>query len=182
MKLSALRKYRSEIRSKLPFFIRKTLVLTLLVGLFQSITPAQHASAATSTTAANGTTVTNTYTDTTKVETFTVPANVTSLTLTVKGAQGAQGGTDYGTPPPVASYIGNVTGTIAVTPGQVLSIGVGKGATNASGMGCTWWPYGFVNSDLYYRYAYVSVGGTNPLKLEMLVAPVVAAAAGLQQL
>ena len=46
------------------------------------------------------------------LQTFTVPANVTSLNLTMTGGQGGWGGADSSGPPPAGGYQGQVTGTI----------------------------------------------------------------------
>jgi hypothetical protein len=71
------------------------------------------------------------------VETFTVPAGVTSISIDARGAQG--GGSNGG-----AGGLGaRMTGTFAVTPGQVLNIAVGQqgllqvggNAQNSSGGG-----------------------------------------------
>src|SRR5580692_10820879 len=83
------------------------------------------------TTVTTGTTVTDTYSYTGSTETLTVPANVYQLTLSVTGAEGGQGGRDSAGTAPPGGYQGVVTGTISVTPGEVLSIGVGKGGTNS---------------------------------------------------
>ena len=160
MGVSPLRNYINEILERAPIFIRKVLVFTLALGIWQSVSPAEDASAVATATAANGTTVTNTYTYTGAVEYFTVPANVTSLDITLLGGQGAGGGIDGSPRPADASNIGRVTGTIAVTPGQYLSIGVGKGATNAPDLNCRAAPTN--NTNLYYRYPGASVGGINP--------------------
>jgi hypothetical protein len=65
--------------------------------------------------------------------TFTVPAGITALTVTITGGEGGNGGADATPAPPTGGYRGVVTGTVAVTPGQVLTIGVGSGgATGAS--------------------------------------------------
>lgn len=78
-------------------------------------------------------TVTQTFSYTGSTQTFTVPAGVTSLTVTMKGGQGGRGGTDYGTPNS-GGYQGVVTGTIAVTPGQQITVAVGGGgAAGAQG-------------------------------------------------
>jgi titin len=61
------------------------------------------------------------------VGSFTVPANVSRLTITLTGAEGGVGGRDAQGNPTPGGYKGVVTGTIDVTPGQVLSIGVGSG-------------------------------------------------------
>lgn len=70
--------------------------------------------------------------------TYTVPAGVTGLTVTVKGAQGGQNSDelDY---PDRAGYGGCVTAFISVTPGQVLDVNVGgcgsAGTSTAGGAG-----------------------------------------------
>jgi hypothetical protein len=66
--------------------------------------------------------VTFNYTGT--VDAFTVPAGVTQLTLTITGAEGGQGGPDANGPSPTGGYQGIVSGTIAVNPGDNLSIAV----------------------------------------------------------
>jgi predicted RNA-binding protein with TRAM domain len=82
--------------------------------------------------------------------TFTVPAGITSLSLTETGAEGGQGGADANGPSPTGGYQGVVTGTMSVTPGQTLTVAVGSGgATGASRLGG--------NS------ASAAVGGTNPV-------------------
>jgi DNA-binding beta-propeller fold protein YncE/outer membrane protein OmpA-like peptidoglycan-associated protein len=65
------------------------------------------------------------------VQVFTVPVGVTQLTLNVTGAEGARGGRDSAGRPPVGGYQGDVTGTIAVTPGEVLSVAVGHGGVDS---------------------------------------------------
>ena len=58
--------------------------------------------------------------------TFTVPAGVTSIQLTVIGGGGGGGGADSS--PGSAGRAGaRVSGTLAVTPGQVLTVSVGSG-------------------------------------------------------
>ncbi len=66
-----------------------------------------------------GTPVTQTFGYTGAITTWTVPAGVTSVTINAKGAQG---GTSTGT----GGLGANMTGTFAVTPGQVLSILAGQ--------------------------------------------------------
>ncbi len=69
------------------------------------------------------------------VQTFTVPAGINSLDVDVQGAKGGTGFQVYST----GGNGGRVTGTIAVTPGQVLNIYVGgmggNGSTLAGGVG-----------------------------------------------
>ena len=71
------------------------------------------------------------------LQTFTVPANVTSLNVTMTGGQGGWGGADNSGQPPAGGYQGQVTGTLAVTPGEVLTIGVGSGADEPFTTACT---------------------------------------------
>jgi hypothetical protein len=68
--------------------------------------------------------VTQNFTTPTSSGSFTVPAGVTSLTVTLNGAGGGNGyfGANGGSG-------GTVTGTLAVTPGQVLTIVVGQGGS-----------------------------------------------------
>jgi predicted RNA-binding protein with TRAM domain len=86
--------------------------------------------------AAGPTPVSQTFNYTGSTATFTVPAGITQLTLTVQGAEGGRGGNDSSGRPPTGGYQGVVTGTIAVTPGQVLTMAVGSGGDDgASGAG-----------------------------------------------
>jgi hypothetical protein len=60
------------------------------------------------------------------MQTFTVPAGVTSLEITAKGASGGNAfGTLSGSVFPYRGFGGTVTTTLSVTPGQVLTIFVG---------------------------------------------------------
>ncbi|HEX2901715.1 MAG TPA: glycine-rich protein, partial [Bacteroidia bacterium] len=71
---------------------------------------------------------TQTFSYTGAAQTFTVPSGVTSLTVDLRGAKGGDGF-------PVMSaggLGGRVTGTITVTPGQVLQINVGGVGANAT--------------------------------------------------
>ena len=87
--------------------------------------------------AAGPSVVTQTFTYTGSTATFTVPAGITTLTITATGGEGGNGGADATPAAPAGGYRGVVTGTVTVTPGQVLTIGVGGGggtgasATNA---------------------------------------------------
>jgi len=74
-------------------------------------------------------TVTQSFGYTGAVQTFTVPAGVTALTISVRGGQGGNGGADATPAPDPGTYAGTVTGTIPVTPGQQLQIAVGSGGT-----------------------------------------------------
>jgi hypothetical protein len=105
--------------------------------------------------AAGPTTVSQTFGYTNSTSTFTVPAGITQLTLTVQGAEGGRGGNDSAGRPPTGGYQGVVTGTISVTPGQVLTMAVGSGgADGASGAGSST-PANWTNG--------AAVGGSNPL-------------------
>ena len=85
---------------------------------------------------AASTVVSTTYSYTGTTTTFTVPGGVTSMTVTLKGAQGGLGGGDSQGSPIPGGYQGVVTGVIAVTPGDVLTVAVGGGgATGVSSGG-----------------------------------------------
>lgn len=94
-------------------------------------------------------TVTQTFTYTGTMQNFTVPSGITALTVTVRGGQGGNGGGDATPAPAPGTYFGEVTGTIAVSPGDVLQVAVGSGG--ATGRSST-------NSS-----APTAPGGNNPL-------------------
>jgi hypothetical protein len=77
--------------------------------------------------------VTNTFNFTNTSQNYTVPAGVTTLTVDVRGAKGGMGYQAYSQ----GGNGGRVTGTIAVTSGQVLRIYVGgmggNGSTSSGG-------------------------------------------------
>ncbi|MEA3184322.1 MAG: hypothetical protein QOJ74_799, partial [Ilumatobacteraceae bacterium] len=80
--------------------------------------------------------VTTTYSYTGSTQTFTVPAGVTSMTVTIKGGQGGVGGGDSQGVPTPGGYQGVVTGVIAVNPGDVFTVAVGSGGgTGVSSQG-----------------------------------------------
>ena len=79
--------------------------------------------------------VTQTFSYTGATTTFTVPAGITQLTLALQGGEGGRGGADAAGPSPVGGYQGVVTGTITVTPGQVLTIAVGQGGAGGTSHG-----------------------------------------------
>jgi hypothetical protein len=85
---------------------------------------------------------------------FTVPAGVTQLTVTALGGEGGLGGADSSGNSFPGGYRGQVSGTIAVVPGQVVTIGVGHGGTNGTNTAT-----GPDNSSL----STAAAGGTNPL-------------------
>ncbi|MDW3216510.1 MAG: fibronectin type III domain-containing protein [Ilumatobacteraceae bacterium] len=83
-------------------------------------------------------TITNTFGYTGSTQTFTVPDGVTSIEVTLQGAQGGRGGGDSQGSPTPGGYQGVVTGTIAVTPGQEITVAVGGGGgTGASSVNNT---------------------------------------------
>ena len=82
---------------------------------------------------AGPTTVTKTFSYTGSTDTFTVPAGISALTITVVGAEGGNGGADATPAPAAGGYRGVITGTLAVTANQVLTVAVGShGGTGAS--------------------------------------------------
>ncbi len=66
------------------------------------------------------------------LQSFTVPAGITQLTITATGAEGGLGGRDSQGEPIPGGYKGRVTGTIDVTPGQVISVSVGGGGSRGA--------------------------------------------------
>jgi titin len=106
-----------------------------IVGAGSLVAPAFFGTPASATTA---TTVTQTFGfDSDALQNFTVPSDVTSLTITATGGQGGWGGADSSGNPPAGGYQGQVSGTISVTPGDYLTIGVGAGADEPIDTGCT---------------------------------------------
>ena len=65
-------------------------------------------------------------------QSFTVPTNVTNITVTLTGADGGTGGNDASGIGGAGGPGGRVTGTLAVTPGQTLTIYVGGAGGNGS--------------------------------------------------
>ena len=63
------------------------------------------------------------------IQTWTVPAGVSSVSFTADGAQGANSSSGYGN----GGLGGRLQGTLTVTPGQVLNIYVGGAASAATG-------------------------------------------------
>jgi titin len=92
------------------------------------------------------------------LQNFTVPAGVTSLTITATGGQGSLGGADNSGRPTDGGYQGEVTGTMSVTPGDYLTIGVGSGGDEPIDTGCTKGLDASTPAD-----ANDSLGGINPL-------------------
>ncbi len=95
------------------------------------------------------TTTNQTFSYTGAVQSFTVPAGVTELTVALTGAEGGHGGQD-GPAGMAGGYKGVLSGTFPVTPGTVLSVGVGQGGSN-----------GLTRSGNTNNVT--TAGGTNPL-------------------
>ena len=91
------------------------------------------------------------------IETFTVPDNVSEITITLAGGESGRGGTDYGVRPPMEGYKGVVTGTANVTPGQIISVAVGEAGADSTRTGCS---SGYNGSSGDSNEA---VGGNNPI-------------------
>ena len=72
---------------------------------------------------------TNSY-STAGASTFTVPANVTSIQITLTGAAGGSGGGDGSNSGGSGGPAGRVTGTLAVVPGDTLYINLGGAGSN----------------------------------------------------
>jgi phosphodiesterase/alkaline phosphatase D-like protein len=73
---------------------------------------------------------TTTFSSTGALQTWKIPASVTEITLTVKGAGGGAGSTNAG-PSPAGGAGGEATGTFGVTPGMTLDVVVGTGGAAA---------------------------------------------------
>ena len=91
------------------------------------------------------------------IETFTVPDNVSEITITVAGGESGRGGSDYGTRPAKEGFKGVVTGTVPVSAGQVISVAVGEAGNDSSRTGCS----GGVNAES--GDSFEAVGGRNPI-------------------
>jgi titin len=122
------------------------------------VTPLMFAIPDTAAHASTPTTVTQTFGYSSSTQSFTVPSDVTSLTITAIGGQGSWGGADSSGNPPAGGYQGNVSGTISVTPGDYLTIGVGAGADEPHYTACTGGQDEQSPTDIYD-----AAGGINPL-------------------
>ena len=74
--------------------------------------------------------VTSTYNYTTSLQSFTVPESVYSMTITMYGGGGGIGGKDCSSSLGTPGYIGKITGTINVRPGDIITIAIGGGGVN----------------------------------------------------
>jgi hypothetical protein len=91
-----------------------------------------------------------------EVESFTVPTGVSEMTIEIQGAEGSQGGFEGSNRAERAGYKGVVTGRLGVSPGQVLTVGVGEAAGSAP-IPCL---SGRISSG---EDPAIARGGTNPL-------------------
>ncbi len=107
-----------------PRLTRAQAVLTALLVLAATLVPFAGT--------AEAETLTRTFAYTAGTQTFTVPEGVTSITVSMAGGKGGRGGYDSQGEPTPGGYRGVITGSIDVTPGQELTIGVGKGGTSGS--------------------------------------------------
>ena len=138
--------------------ITRLSLVALFSSILVSVSPGSMPVANAVATSTSGTTITKTYTDVTATESLIIPDNVTSITITIKGAEGGMGGTDSAGRPPAGGYIGQVTGTFTVTPGQIITVGVGKGGADSSAANsCS------SGVDAFSGDTRDAVGGTNPL-------------------
>ena len=85
-----------------------------------------------------------------------MPAGVTALDIDLQGAEGSQGGFDVTNRAERAGYKGRVIGRLVVSPGQVLTVGVGE-AAGAAPSACL--PGKQTNGE----DSKIARGGTNPL-------------------
>ena len=86
---------------------------------------------------------TTTFNYTGTVQTYTVPAGVSAITVDVQGAMGGGVNCAYGNYQSIGGCGGRVQATVAVTPGHVLNITVGQKPGNTGGGG-----YGGGGNDL----------------------------------
>lgn len=91
------------------------------------------------------------------IETFTVPDNVSEISITLSGGESGRGGSDYGTRPAMQGFKGVVTGTVPVSAGQVISVAVGEAGNDSSRTGCS------AGVNAVSGDAYEAIGGRNPI-------------------
>lgn len=130
--------------------------LVSLTATLVAVLPGGGANAA-YTSSTSGTLTTLSFSYTGSLETFTIPDNVTEITLTVTGAEGGRGGEDYSPRPKEEGYKGVVTGTIPVTPGRIITVAVGQRGSDPILVGCE--ASGSGNAQDANR----AIGGNNPL-------------------
>ena len=113
--------------------VSKWLLFSFLIGFFQvifaaapiAVTPAQAV-----TTTFDGS---NSYN---QIKYWVVPEGVIQITVTMYGGSGGKGGLDGKNWAGTVGYRGKVTGTIAVQPGDTITIAIGGGGVNGqSGVG-----------------------------------------------
>lgn len=89
-------------------------------------------------------------------EQFVVPNGVSQITVSMVGAEGSQGGDDRDGRPDREGFKGSVSGQLAVTPGQLITVGVGESGNDAPSACLPGGPR-IADDPL------VAKGGTNPL-------------------
>ena len=80
-------------------------IVALFSSMLISVSPANMSAANGVVTSTSGTTITQTYSYTNTIENLTIPDNVTSITITLNGAQGGRGGFDGAGRPLVGSFL-----------------------------------------------------------------------------
>ena len=109
---------RSEEYSILNLVRVTTIVSLVIFNLQTSFSPAEAA--------------VSSYSYSASSQSFTVPAGVISVSVSMRGGAGGKGGTDGhpgGTP---GRFVGLIQGTINVTPGQVITVAAGQGGGSTS--------------------------------------------------
>jgi outer membrane protein OmpA-like peptidoglycan-associated protein len=109
--------------NKSSFSLRLAALGSFLGLAVASFVPMPAAAVYSSSVSGANTTLTFSYTG--SIETFTVPDNVSEITINVAGGEGGQGGNDSPGRPPREGYKGVVSGTVPVSAGQVISVAVG---------------------------------------------------------
>lgn len=144
--------------------VSPTSAATAVLGLLASLLVVTSSPAAAVMTTVAGNTVTHVYGYTNALETLTVPSNVSEITITIKGGEGGWGGYDSVGRPPQGGYRGLVSGTIQVTPGDILTIAVGQGGADSSvAPNCSAGYSALPGSTPQTRDSREAVGGLNPL-------------------
>jgi len=108
---------------KSQFLPRLAALAALFALALASLVPTPASAAYSTSVSGANTTLTFTYEG--SIETFTVPDNVSEITISLAGGEGGQGGNDSPGRAPLAGYKGVVTGTVPVSAGQIISVAVG---------------------------------------------------------
>ena len=105
------------------FLPRLAALAALLALAIASLVPTPASAAYSTSVSGANTTLTFGYEG--SIETFTVPDNVSEITISLAGGEGGQGGDDSPGRAPREGYKGVVTGTVPVSAGQIISVAVG---------------------------------------------------------